>query len=317
MQLEIFDELADTDFVSQDAKGRYKIFKEYIGKYWFYECLFPYLRLALREDDIHSITAAIQELDAIRKHELLTNPISRGRLYVRAKSYIVYMVETERLHDDCDDLTLVLMLIILHENNYFDTFFLPHEAFTPFEFDGIAPHLQIVGEVYGRYFMFYDYLQGKLKECESTLENTATERTDKSGDDKKAPVLTFKDTFLIIHKDKFDAIIESLGKLLPDTILNKYEELKRLDGPIIYEKEKGYALNGLLPRQPSYLAGLYRVCLKNGWVGKQHSLETIKDALALTFTTELNTLTAFKKALSQDHVPKYSEPFRMLFETIK
>jgi len=297
-----------------DAKSRYEIFKEYIGKFYLYSELYFYLMDALREDDIHSITAAIFEIEATRKDNRLLEPRSRAHLYREGRRYVAQLVKNPAELENYDSRQLILMICVLFENDYFDSFVLPDEAF---EIGGPAPHLEILGEVYGKYFAFYKYLQRKQKECEAALDKTVTERTDKPEDDKEAPVLTFKDTFLFIHKDKFDAIIESLGKLLPDTILNKYEELKRLDGPIIYEKEKGYALNGLLPRQPSYLAGLYRVCLKNGWVGKQHSLETIKDALALTFTTELNTLTAFKKALSQDHVPKYSEPFRMLFETIK
>jgi hypothetical protein len=312
----VLEELAGTGALPEDAKSRYEIFKKYIGKFYFFTELLGYLTYALREDDIHSITAAIQELDEIRQHESLTNPISRGKLYKEAKEYAVNMVRHPLDQPKSyDSERLTLMIYLLHENNYFDTLRLPDEAFI---IDGHPNNIEVVGEVYGQYFTFYDYLQSKLQELESASPGKHTPHANKpeTSNDEEDSIPTFRDLFLAIHKPKFDQMIQLLLKELPMQIINRYPELDRLDGPILYEVEDGYALNSMLPSPISYLAGIFIVSKKSMWL-KSGSIEKSKDALAETFKVDIGSTTAFKSAKYGRLDAKYIEPFRLLFKDIK
>jgi hypothetical protein len=207
------------------------------------------------------------------------------------------------------------MICVLFENDYFDAFELPDEAFEI----GPAPHLLILGEVYGKYFAFYTYLEKKRDELKAKSGITQPQllKTGRSRDlEKVNAVSTLSDTFRIIHKDKFDRIIAVLLKKLPPDIIDKFPELERLDGPILNEVENGYMLNAVLPSPISYLAGLYIVCRKKLWIA-HYPYKKYKEVMALTFNLAISSTNQFKNAKYGFLDSKYIELFEILFENIR
>ncbi len=299
----------------KEAKDRYEVFKKYIGDWHFYSCKYDYLSYALREDDILSVSGAIQEIEEVRNHELLKNPDSRCSLYHDAQKYMIDSINPRKEAKKYDTEKLVLMIYLLHEEGYFNNCPLPDQAF---EIDDHPNKIEVVGEVYGRYFTFYNYLQDNLKKLrpESSLEAVITNEPKTQGREKES-ISTFKEMFYDIHKPKFDRMIELLLKDFPIQIINKYSELDRLDGPTIYEVGNKYALNSMMPSPISYLAGIYIVCKKNKWLTNNHTLKEIKKVVGNTFSVRIGSPTAFKNASYGYLDTKYIEPFRLLFKDIQ
>ena len=302
-QQDIYDKYLEIPMpIPGDAKGRYVRLKDYIGEWHFYDCKFNFLSDAPEEVDIHSILKEIQLIEDIRNHKLLRDKAKRSELSDEAKDHL----KRGSLNAVKDDEKLSLLICILLEDNWFDIFPLADEAF---ELDDHANNIESIGEVYGKYFRFYEYLKYLLKKIDPKLliniaqksENTKPLKT------KKIKPLTFKDIFNKDNEDKADKILEILLRDLPEKVTIEYDELSE---PFISKTGNNIVWNISVKNAVSYIAGIFRVCSKKYWLGT-HSMDTYVEIFANTFNVKITSRTNFRKALLGEFDRRYFVPFEL------
>ena len=204
-----------------DAAGRYNLLKNYTAMLQFTWSRFKYQVRAIDKDgipgenDIANINKAITDLDLIRKHADLSNPIRRSELLKEAK----LRSKNDTFGDVKDEQHLILLIYLLHDANWFNEFPLPEDAFELCTHDN---QIEMIGEVYGKYFLLFNYLLEKLK----GLPEPATVQVDANQNetaDKNNGSL--KHLFLENNKsiEDYNEVIEALSSPLPKWISSACE----------------------------------------------------------------------------------------------
>ena len=292
-----------------DARSRNALLKNYIGKLQFCGFKNGYQIASIdvdgipHEDEHSCISSAIDKLNIVRNHPVVTNIHERAALLKEAKKHMV----NDTFGEIKDESTLVRMIYLLHRENWFDIFPLPDEAF---EFEEHDNRMDMVGEVYGRYILFYDYLQEQLKTCcaipavlKQDMKKPCTQ-----------PTWTFEDLFMEARKKEglYDKIIQTLSEPLPYHIANACgikEEVQfvNLDGDKI-----NWCAD--IRGSYSYLSGLYEVCREKNLIKKNSKLylSSARNSFGIDMSRS-----AFEKMKSGTLDDKYIKPFRLLLKYIK
>ena len=171
------------ELIPQTSKERYNLLKEYTAQWFCYHYEVQYLIKALADDDINSIKSQIQELEVITKHESITDPVKRNKLYSDAKDYIHKYANRSQPYNEYSLERITLFIYILHANNFFDRFLIKADALN--YRNGVE---NIYADVYGKYFLFYDYLKTKLKELEQEQPPAVTDNPYKFIKDTLKPL---------------------------------------------------------------------------------------------------------------------------------
>lgn len=293
-----------------DAESRYTLLKDYIAKLQFRSFKFIYQITSLdsdripNEDDSFHIAGAIAKLNIIRKNANLIDVQKRTELLKEAKYHIV----KNTLGDIKDEEHLVLLIYLLHLENWFNIFPLPDEAF---EFESFENRMDMIGVVYGKYFLFYNYLQDKLKlaspQLSFPLKKVISEK-------KQKPVDTFKDLFFEVNKSNgvYDKVIEALSNPLPYHITSACELPD--DTQFIDDSNGKMTWNEEIRGSHMYLAGLYELCKDNKkWIRKVPKLYLPSAKISFNIGMSRN---AFSRMNAGSLDAKYIKPFQLLFKHI-
>lgn len=302
---EKFEDEIDLNII-EEASARYQIFKDYVAQFYTYDFLGSYANRVIRDDDVNAIVAAIHEINEVRKHPLLKDPKTRSQLYMKGQQLMTSIANSKRELRQYDKQTMTLILYILHKNLYFNTFPLPARFFE------IASGTQDddIGIVYAKYFLFYKYLSGRLKDlAPSALKEDPENNTAQ----KSGPFDTFKELFYKgrVEDGTYQKVIDLISADLPQNVRDQCEITK--------EDEYRFASvdgdNMFWNKEISYLAGLYNVCAQKGWIRdqKKQYLKTARKSFNLK-----NGRTAFQQITGKEECldMTYKAPFRMLFENI-
>jgi len=284
-----------------DAIGRYARLRDQMGEWQFYECK----KGIEDESDVHSILKVFQEIEDIRLHELVQNKNDRKKIIKEAQKRVI----NGTLKDETDKQKRLVLVCLLHEEKWFDVYPLPDEAF---EFEDFPNGVNMIWEVYGKYFRFYEYLRALI----SNLAPQFLVDTNNSAQNIPAvarKIESLQDIFHDGHKNKIDIIIERLSQELPIEITKIFSEL---DDPFISRIDTDIVWNPAIKNAGSYLAGIFYYCMKKYWLDTCTTDEW-RAAFANTFNVRINTTTSFKKALAGTLATKYTEPFKILFKDIK
>ena len=228
--------------------------KDYTANWYFLNYKYDFLRQTAGRHDVELIEAHLHRLDKLKKHEKLTLPNSRKELYLSAIKYINELNDRGLYPEKYGKEEISLYLIILHEKNYFDGEELPDEVF-----DLTSPYNEIVAipDIYGEYFLFYEYLNNELKRgADVNVPNQSN--TENEGQQEE-----FKDIFLIIHRAKYDKIIDLLTQ--KNNVMPQCPFITVDGEKIVWET----GTDG----SHSFLAGLIVALKESGWIYKKSNAE--------------------------------------------
>ena len=297
-----------------DAAGRYNLLKNYTAMLRFNLSKFTYQVRAICKDgipgenDIANIAKAIAQLDVIRKHADLCDTNRRWELLREAK----LRLKNDTLGEVKDEQRLILLIYLLHNEKWFNEFPLPEEAIECYAFEN---RLDMIGEVYGKYFHFYDYLQGKLKDAPQQL---ILQPPPAISDSIEEPEDLFKSLFFVANKKNgiYDSVIEALTKPLPDHVIRDCRKDCKIpdDFQFVYFEDGKMTWNDSIYGSQSYLAGLYQYCRdreKYPWIKKEKEKTYIISAFK-SFNIDV-CRSAFAKMMQGNLDPKFLKPFKFLF----
>ncbi len=132
------------------------------ARWFFLKHKLDFLKLAIRDDNKYAIAGQKQELERIINHEKIKNPAEHNRLYLEAIKYIADTVVHGKKDIVINDQDTALYLYILHKAGYFENYFLVPDRAMGIDFTDNK--VELIPEVYGKYFLFYDYLKERATE---------------------------------------------------------------------------------------------------------------------------------------------------------
>ena len=311
VETDILNDWSNTSMPADyEAESRYTLLKEYIAKLQFASFKFVYQITSLNsdgipnEDDSFHIAGAIAKLNIIRKNANLIDVRKRTELLKEAKNHLV----KNTLGGINDEQRLILLIYILHQENWFNIFPLPDEAFVFAEHDN---RMDMIGEVYGRYFLFYNYLQDKLKAV-STQPSIPVRKA--MSEKKQKEIDTFRDLFIGLNKTNgvYDKVIKALSAPLPYHITSACELPD--DTQFVDFSNGKMTWNEGIRGSYMYLAGLYEVCKESKkWIRKAPKLYLPSAKISFNIGMSRN---AFSRMNAGSLDAKYIKPFQLLFRHI-
>lgn len=292
-----------------DADARYAYLKGYIAHLQFLSYRFTYQITSIdtdgipREDEYCNILSALEKINLIRKHKDVIDVQKRAKLIKEAKRHFI----KDTLGDIKDEQYLILLIYVLHEENWFNFFPLPDEAF---EFVDHNNRMDVVGEVYGRYFLFYDYLQGLLKAC-GTKSYTQALNTSHSKRENKIECI--QDLFFDVHKK--NGVYEKVKDILCSPVSYAVARASEIEEGFQFAVADGNTIrwNENVRGSFMYLAGLYQVLEDKRWIMKlpKYYLRTASTSFGVAMSR--NAFTLMRTGNLHD---KYIKPFRLLLKHI-
>jgi len=311
VETDILNDWSNTSMPADyEAESRYTLLKEYIAKLQFASFKFVYQITSLdsdgmpNENDSFHIAGAISKLNIIRKNANLIDVRKRTELLNEAKNHLV----KNSLGGINDEQRLILLIYILHQENWFNIFALPDEAFVFAEHDN---RMDMIGEVYGKYFLYYDYLQNKLKLASPQLSIPVKKALSEK---KQKEIDTFKDLFFETYKSKgvYDKVIDALSNPLPYHITSACELPD--DTQFIDTSSGKMTWNEGIRGTHMYLAGLYELCKEDKkWIRKVPKLYLPSAKVSFNIGMSRN---AFSRMNAGSLDAKYIKPFQLLFRHI-
>jgi hypothetical protein len=297
-----------------DAAGRYDLLKNYTAMLQFTWSKFKYQVRAIDKDgipgetDIANINKAIAELNVFRNHKDLSNPKRRSELLKEAR----LRTKKDTFGEVKDEQHLILLIYLLHEENWFNEFPLSEEAFEFYAYDN---RLDMIGEVYGKYFLFYDYLQSKLKDRQQQLIMQPLQPMSDSNEESEG---TFKSMFFVANRTNgiYDSVIEALSKPLPDYFVRDCKKDCKIpdDFQFVYFEDGRMTWNNSIHGSQSYLAGLYQYCRDRPsypWIKQAKEKQYLSSAMN-SFHIDMSR-NAFADMMQGNLNPKFLKPFKLLF----
>ena len=295
----------DYDFPT-DPKEKYELFKDSTGRYQFYEIKWNYLTQAGREDDVNSIKAEIIDIQSITQHEKLNSEIEKLKLFRAAKEYFAKAKVLGPVEGKGASYTeeVTLYIYTLHEMGYFNNYSLPDDAFY---IDGTANNIKFLGEVYGKYFLFYDYLleQAAKHGVEITITIKPEIKVEKKPENPKSKKQQTMDKTLREiwegSQDEWDCVVLFLQKD------------NHKDGLPFMTSKKNSEYNWTRVGRRSYqkfLAGFIRVCVEYGYILNEYTGGEMVSICCNTFKN-LNGLERnnFTNLHDFSKIDVYQEPF--------
>ena len=278
----------DNGLIPVNQKDRYDIFKNYIANWYFIHYKYDFLELANGRHDIHLLEAHLHKLDKIKKKAKLVTASKKSSFFEAVEYINNLMVHGAGCRKNISDEDAALYIIILYEQNYFESMKLPDEVFG---FNDVPKEIIEIPKVYGEYFLLYDYLK---KQGKGDYENVRPSRE-------------LKDIFLEIHRDKCNKIIDLLSQ--------KNSTIPQCPFIIQDGKKRVWEMGSDAPH--SYLAGLFVALKKENWIYQESNAEYMRIARH-TFNVAKPSRTAFSDVKIGDvSQHKYIKPFEKLFEQIK
>lgn len=300
-----------------DAAGRYGFLKNYIAMLQFTWSKFKYQVRAIDKDgipgenDTASINKALAELNVIRNHKDLSDFKRRSELQKEAR----LRTKEDTLGEVKDEQHLILLIYLLHDESWFNEFPLPEEAF---EFNDHENRLDMIGEVYGKYFLFYDYLLGKLKDKPQQL---IMHPQQAMSDLKEESEGTFKSMFFAANRTNgiYDNVIDALSKPLPDYVVSACKIDCNLpdDFQFVYSQDGKMTWNDSIYGSHKYLAGLYQYCRDRSsgpWIKPAKEKPYLTSAMK-SFNIDMSR-NAFADMMQGNLNPKFLKPFKLLFRAM-
>jgi hypothetical protein len=252
-------------------------------------------------------------------NERLCNHKERIKLYREAVKYIrsVWQALYEDYSEDkCTDDEKILYMISLHNNNYFDSILLPDEALI-LGMPNTIKSIEMIAQVYGKYFLFYDYLQNTKKKLESTPD-ASCETCELFAEDQSNDVIitTLYDMLLPEHKDKrYLQIVSLLSREFDKKELKIYKKIKKPLFTIIDGDIKKLKLNSFHGKY-SCLGALLIYLNREKWIREVPS-SRLFDIANKIFGTNIKDHSLFSKINSHSNNSAYMEDIELLFMEIK
>lgn len=153
------------ELIPDDTKERYELFKASTAQYYFLEYRKEYRNFTLDKDNLSIVKGYISEIEKITdKPELNKDHSDYHNLYLSAVRFInglSGMIRNFKLEDYSKE-QIDTFLYLLHREEYFNLFPLKYDAF---DMDKPDNRYRLIGENFGRYFLFADFLE----EIQTTL----------------------------------------------------------------------------------------------------------------------------------------------------
>ncbi len=258
-----------------DTPERYEVFKKSTAQFYCLNLIRDYKDLTLRTNNNIIVKGLLDEIKKLEDdpRNNKENPDYASR-FIKAIKLINTMsdLRNEKLVYEYSAEEIKSFLYILHKEEYFKLFPIPEDAF---DIKISTNRLDLIGEVYGKYFLFKEYLE----KVNDTLENKNVEETKPNKTHKKNK--EYRKISEILNEDfkeKFTGIINILSKEKP--FYNIIRELSSVEkvhfkknkmaafDPSFIEKHEDNVIyfNGNKTNLDTFLCYLFAYLFFNHWI---------------------------------------------------
>jgi len=305
------------------ASERYKLFKESTCEFHLIQYKYDYLELGLNTNDIHLVNSELEEIKKYLFHDKLVNESNRNILY---KEAIIFITQTfNAIYKRgpvpiCSDDDIILYLLVLHQNDYFDSRLLPDEAFMIDLPDKIIS-VEMISEVYAKYILFYDHL---IKRKEDIERNTIIFKKNEgieldtivvNESIQETELSTLHKLFLPEYKNQYNQVVAILSRQLDKKELRNYQKIKRplfiIDDGDINKLKLNFDRG-----KYSFLGALLIYINRRGWISQVPTTGLYKIANDI-FAIQIKGHSLFSKINSFKNNNGYMKDIELLLDGIQ